>query len=131
MASGSAADPFNFEPAATEIPTATQKRAKAAVVAAAMSLEHGEQVRAMVCGEYLAHDGVAVLTDRRVVFANARTFAPDVHAAALNTLTEVKGWAEKGRATLRIASATTSFVIGDIKEVDAAQGFAAAVRSNL
>ena len=108
---------------------ATQKRARAAVVAAAMSLEAGEQGQAMVCGQHLAFDAVALLTDRRIIVANGRPLAPEVNSIALSENPEVKGWAEGGRATLRFSSASDSLVIGDIKEVDAAQALAAAIRA--
>ena len=131
IASSTATDPHNFGPAATDISSSTQKRAKAAVVAAATALEDGETVQAMVCGEYLAHDGVAVLTDRRVIVANSRTFAPEIDSVPIAEVADIKGWADSGRATLRVSSASASLVIGDIKEVDAAQNFAAAVRSRI
>ena len=101
------------------------------MVAAATALEPGEQVRALVCGEYLAHDGVAVLTDRRVVLANSRTFAPEINDMALTAVSDVKGWADSGRATLRFSGDAGTLVLGDIKEVDGAQAFAAAVRSSM
>ena len=131
IASSTASDPHNFGPAATEISSSTQKRAKAAVVAAATALEDGEIVQAMVCGEYRAHDGVAVLTDRRVILANSRTFAPEIDSIPIGEVADIKGWADSGRATLRVSSSSTSLVIGDIKEVDGAQNFAAAVRSRI
>jgi len=85
----------------------------------------------MVCGEYLAHDGVAVVTNQRVLFANSRTFSPEITSVALGDVTDVKGWADSGRATLRVSTTSSDLVIGDIKEVDGAQSFAAALRSNL
>ena len=88
-------------------------------------------VQSMVCGEFLADDGVAVLTDRRVVLANSRTFSPEIASIALADITDVKGWADSGRATLRLSGASTALVIGDIKDVDAAQAFAGAVRSRI
>ena len=129
--SGTDADPHGFGPVASSISASTQKRAKAAVVAAALALEPGEQVQALVCGEYLAHDGVAVLTDRRLILANSRTFAPEVTALALEAVSDVKGWADSGKATLRFTGASDTLVLGDIAEVDAAQAFAGALRSNI
>lgn len=110
---------------------ATQKRAKPAVVAAAMALEDGEQVHGMLCGEYLGHDGVAVLTNRRVLCINARTFAPDQDSIMLSNLDDVRGWIESNRATLQIKGASQELVIGDVKEVEAAQKFAGDLRANL
>jgi len=85
----------------------------------------------MVCGEVLAHDGVAVLTDRRIVFANSRTFAPEIQSIQLSSVEDVKGWADSGRATLRFTAKGSTTVIGDIKEVDDTQAFAAAVRARI
>jgi hypothetical protein len=129
--SGRIPDPHGFGPATQGLSTGTQKRAKPAVVAAAMALEPGELVRAVVCGEYLAHDGVAVLTDKRILFINSRTFAPDMDSIPLAAITDVKGWAESNRATLRVSGAGLAHVLGDIKEIDAAQAFAVAVRANV
>ena len=111
--------------------SATQKRAKAAVVAAALSMDDGEKVQGFICGQYLGHDGVAVLTDRRVLCVNSRTFAPDGDAIALSELTEVKGWIEGNRATLQVSGAGLDLVIGDVREVETAQKFAGDLRSNL
>jgi len=74
---------------------------------------------------------VAVLTDRRLVLANSRTFAPEIMVVPLQSVQDVKGWADSGRATLRVTSIGNTAVIGDIKEVDAAQAFAAAVRARI
>lgn len=109
----------------------TQKRVQAAVVAAALALEDGEQVQGMVCGEYLAHDAVAVLTDRRVLCINSRTFAPDQDSIAFADLDDVKGWIEGNRATLQVTGGAVDIVIGDIKEVETAQRFAGDLRTNL
>ena len=103
----------------------------AAVVAVATALEPGEQVQALVCGEYLADDGVAVLTDRRVILANSRTFAPEIHSMPLASIIDVKGWADSGRATLRFSSEDAAFVVGDIKEVESAQAFVGVVRGKI
>jgi len=131
IASGTVQDPHNFGDATASISAGTQKRAKAALVAATRALEPGEQVQALVCGEYLADDGVAVLTDRRLVLANSRTFAPEVHSLPLRSIKDVKGWVDSARATLRFSGKDRAFVIGDIKEVESAQAFAAAVRGKI
>jgi hypothetical protein len=131
IASGTAEDPHNFGDAVAGIPSETQKRAVAAVVAAATALEPGEQVQALICGEYLADDGVAVLTDRRVILANSRTFAPEIHSMPLASINDVKGWADSGRATLRFFGEDGAFVVGGIKEVESAQTFASAVRGKI
>ena len=94
-----------------------------------MVLELGEIVSDFVCGQYLGYDGVAVLTNRRLVFANNRTFAPEVTSIALAGITAVKGWAESNRATLRVSGTTGVQVLGDIAEVDRAQAFATTLRS--
>ncbi len=109
----------------------TQKRAKAAIVAASMALEDGEQVQGLICGEYLGHDAVAVLTDRRVLCINDRAFAPDQDSIALSELADVKGWIEGNRATLQVTGGAIDLVIGDVKEVETAQRFAGDLRTNL
>ena len=131
IASGTVQDPHNFGDATASISAGTQKRAKAALVAATRALEPGEQVQALVCGEYLADDGVAVLTDRRLVLANSRTFAPEVHSLPPRSIKDVKGWVDSARATLRFSGKDRAFVIGEIKEVESAQAFAAAVRGKI
>ena len=127
--SGSNPDPHGFTEFARGLSNTTQKRAKAAVVAAAMVLESGEVVRDFVCGQYLGHDGVAVLTDRRLILANNRTFSPEVQTVPASDVTAVKGWVEGKRATLRITANDVEAVLGDIAEVDRAQEFAQALRS--
>jgi hypothetical protein len=109
----------------------TEKRAKAAIVAASMALEDSEQVQGLICGEYLGHDAVAVLTDRRVLCINSRFFAPDQDSIALTDLVDVKGWIEGNRATLLVTGGAVDFVIGDINEVETAQQFAGNLRTNL
>lgn len=100
-------------------------------MAVATALEPSEQAQAVVCGEYLGHDAVAVLTDRRLVLANSRTHAPEIETIDVGAVTDVKGWADGGRATLRFTAGSTSAVIGQIREVDAAQAFASALRARL
>jgi hypothetical protein len=129
IASTTPPDPHNFSAALSSLSSGTQKRARTAVVAAATGLEPGEQVQLVVCGEYQAFDAVAVLTDRRIVIANSRPYAPEFASMPIADHPEVKGWAESGRATLRLTSPSNTLVIGDIKEVDGAQSFAAAVRA--
>jgi len=111
--------------------SATQKRAKPAVVAAAMALADGEEVTGFVCGQFMGEDGVAVLTDRRVLCINGRTFAPDQDSIGLGELTDVKGWIEGNRATLQITGGGHALVVGDIREVESAQKFAGDLRSHL
>jgi len=94
-------------------------------------MEAGEVVEAIVCGQYQGHDGVAVLTNRRLVVANSRTFAPEIDSLSFAELSDVKGWAESGKATLRFSGGPRALVLGDIAEVDAAQTFAGALRSKI
>ena len=129
--SGTDVDPHHFDAIAGILPPVSQLRAKPALIAAATFLEPGERVQAIVAGQYLAHDGIALVTDSRVLFANGRTFSPEVHAVSLSEVTDVKGWAESSRATLRVTAGQAMMVIGDIAEVNLAQSFAVAVRSRI
>ena len=70
----------------------------------------------------------AVLTDRRLIFANNRTFAPEIASLPRSAIGGVKGWAESNRATLRVDGASGQLVLGDIAEVDRAQEFANTLR---
>ncbi len=124
-------DPHGFAMHTQGLSGSSQKRAKAAAIAASLLLADGEQVQGLVCGEYLAHDAVAVLTDRRLLCINSRAFAPDQDSIALSDLQEVRGWIEGNRATLQVIGAGVDIVIGDVKEVETAQRFAADLRTNL
>ncbi|MEM7095633.1 MAG: hypothetical protein AAF567_21715 [Actinomycetota bacterium] len=131
VGSGRPADPHGLAVHVEGLSSATRKRSAAAVLVASMVIEDGETVEAIVCGEFQAHDAVAVLTDRRLLCVNARDFAPDQASIALTDLDDVKGWIEGNRATLQISGGSLDLVLGDVREVEAAQKFASDLRTNL
>lgn len=129
--SGRPADPHGLARLLATLSGGTAKRARSALAAAAVLLDGDETAQGLICGQYLANDGVVVLTERRLLCVNDREHAPDHESIALDDLDDVKGWIEGNRATLRIDAGDTVVVIGDIKEVESAQKFAGDLRTNL
>ena len=107
---------------------ATQRRGTAALVIAAALLDDGEQVEAVVCGEYFGNVAVLVVTDQRALAVSTRPYKPDTDSIPRTAVTEVNGWIESNRATLRIAGLDHDVVIGDIAELDHAQNVAKILR---
>lgn len=97
------------------------------MIAAAL-LGDGEKVEAVVCGEYYGNDAVLVVTDQRALTVSTRPYKPDTDSIPRTAITEVNGWIESNRATLRIAGRDHNVVIGDIAELDDAQNVAKILR---
>lgn len=93
-------DPASFEAAMSRLSTGARRSALAPLNIAAAVLEPGEVAEAVVQGEYQHRPAVVVLTDRRVLIANDRRWAPDVRSFAFDPALVVHGWQDERRATL-------------------------------
>lgn len=86
-------------------------------------------VEIAVGGRFLGHDGVAILTDRRLLLANGRSWDPEiVSIEALSTL-GVEGWVERRAATLRLTDGADVHVIDRINDTGVAESLASALRA--
>ena len=93
-------DPAGFEAAMSRLSSGARRSALAPLNIAAAVLEPGEVAEAVVQGEYQHRPAVVVLTDRRVLVANDRRWAPDVRSFAFEPTLVVHGWQDERRATL-------------------------------
>lgn len=93
-------DPAGFEAAMSRLSSGARRSALAPLNIAAAVLEPGEVAEAVVQGEYQHRPAVVVLTDRRVLVANDRRWAPDVRSFAFDPALVVHGWQDERRATL-------------------------------
>ena len=97
-------------------------------MAALTQLHDGEQVEIVLVGRFRGHDAVAVLTDRRLLLANAREWDPEVVSVENLSGLEVEGWIERRAATLRLTDGTMVHVMDRINDTSVAETFTAALR---
>lgn len=93
-------DPGGLEAAMGRMSTGARRAALAPLATVAALLEPGERAEAVVQGEYQHRPAVVVLTDRRVLIANDRRWAPDVRSLVFEARLKVHGWQDERRATL-------------------------------
>ncbi len=82
-------------------------------------------------GRYAGESGVAVATDRRVLFVNDREWKPDVATIAYAPGLSVKGWQDDRSAALIFEQAGATTTIDQISERELAQRMAAVVRTRV
>ena len=70
-------------------------------MAALAALDEGEQVEVVLAGRFRGHEAVAILTDRRLVLANAREWDPEIVTVENLSGLEVEGWVERRAATIQ------------------------------
>ena len=100
-------DPAGVDTAMSRLSAGARRSALAPMAIVAALLEVDEVAEAVVEGEYQHRPAVAVLTDRRVIVANDRRWAPDVRTFGFTPNLVVHGWQDDRRATL-------VFVLGDV-----------------
>ena len=94
-------------------------------------LDDGEQAEAVVQGEYQHRPGVVVLTDRRLIVANDRRWAPDVRIFQCDERLVVHGWQDDRRATLVFAVDGIGVVLSAISDRPLARDLAGRVRARI
>jgi hypothetical protein len=93
-------DPGSLESAVSRTSAGSRRAAQAALLVVAAVMQEGEVAEAAVQGSYQHRNAVAVLTDRRVVVANDRPWAPDVRSLPLDAGLVVHGWQDDRHAAL-------------------------------
>jgi hypothetical protein len=122
-------DPGGIDEAAARLSAGARRNANAALAVVAALLEDGERAEAVVQGEYQHRPGVAVLTDRRLIVANDRRWAPDVRSLECDEHLVVHGWQDDRRATLVFVVGQVGIVLSSVSDRPLARDLAARVRS--
>jgi hypothetical protein len=94
-------------------------------------LTPGERVAVVVQGRFLGHDGVAVLTDQRLIVTNAREWSPEQAVYASFSGMIVQGWRDGNSATLSVEQGGRVAVLDQIRDQGLAQELATALRSRV
>lgn len=104
-------DPFGFD---LYQAAHSAQHATALAVAAAL-LDNDEQVKAVIAGRFLAHNAVAVTTERRVLLVNDKHLRPDVVSVPLEQMGSNQRWDHDKYITLVLrTTAGDTYVIGSI-----------------
>ena len=98
-------------------------------MAALAALADGEQVETVLVGRFRGYEAVAILTDRRLLLANAREWDPEVVSVENLSGLQVEGWVERRSATLRLTDGTMVHVMDRINDTSVAETFTSALRS--
>ena len=106
-----------------------RKAAKTPALVLAVLLRDGEVVQCLVVGQVLGVDGVAALTDQRLVFVTEREFEPDVFELPVDASLTVAGMQDDRTASLTFQHGPHSAVIERISDRPLAMEFAQRVRA--
>jgi hypothetical protein len=122
-------DPAGVDAAMSRLSAGARRSALAPMAIVAALLEVDEVAEAVVEGEYQHRPAVAVLTDRRVIVANDRRWAPDVRTFGFTPHLLVHGWQDDRRATLVFALDGVGVVLEAISDRPLARDLAQRVRA--
>lgn len=122
-------DPHGFSPLVAHLDPAVLAPRHGALLVAAAAMDSGEHAYGLLAGRYLGHEGVALLTDRRLLAVNARRWSPNLAALPLTPGLTSETWSVEGMLVLRFSCGSTSIVIDGITDGEGSRRFAAAVRS--
>lgn len=122
-------DPHELGMAVARLSNSARKAGRAALAVASVLLEAGELVECVVQGKVNDLDGVAVLTDRRILVLNDRQWQPDQISFAYDAALGVQGIAEGGSATLTLQRDGVMARIVRIGDVPLAQEAAQRIRA--
>ncbi|MEM9203413.1 MAG: hypothetical protein AAGC53_17335 [Actinomycetota bacterium] len=121
-------DPHRLGLAVDRLGAPTRKASAAAFAVAAAELDEGEMVQTAVGCRYLGSDGAVVLTDRRMLIVNARSWSPDIVVVDLEPGLTVQGWQDDRAAALVFGRNGHELVVDRITDRVVAQELAADVR---
>ncbi len=124
-------DPAGVEAAMSRLSAGARRAVLAPLAVVTALLENGEVAEAVVQGEYQHRPGVVVLTDRRVLVANDRRWAPDVRTLPLDPALVVHGWQDDRRATLVFVLDGIGVLVGAISDRPLARDLAQRVRARV
>ena len=122
-------DPGGVDAAMSRLSAGARRSALAPMAIVAALLEVDEVAEAVVEGEYQHRPAVAVLTDRRVIVANDRRWAPDVRTFGFTPNLVVHGWQDDRRATLVFVLDGVGVVVEAIGDRPLARDLAQRVRA--
>lgn len=122
-------DPHALGPAVARLGNGAKKAGRTALGITSVLLEQGELVECLVVGKVNELDGVAVLTDRRLLLHNDRQWAVDQLSMPLDTALQVQGLAEGNTATLTFVRENIGVPVARIADVPLAQELAQRVRA--
>ncbi len=122
-------DPAGVDAAMSRLSAGARRSALAPMAIVAALLEVDEVAEAVVEGEYQHRPAVAVLTDRRVIVANDRRWAPDVRTFGFTPNLVVHGWQDDRRATLVFVLHGVGVVVEAISDRPLARDLAQRVRA--
>jgi hypothetical protein len=105
-----------------------KKAAKAPATALAVLLHEGELVECLVVGQLYGEDGIAALTDNRLIFVNAREWVPIVIAVPVDSTLSVAGMQDDRTATLTFTSGANTIQIDRIGDRALAMEMAQRIR---
>ena len=107
----------------------SRRAAKLPSMAALAALDEGEQVEVVLAGRFRGHEAVAILTDRRLVLANAREWDPEIVTVENLSGLEVEGWVERRAATIRLTDGTMVHVMDRVNDTSVAETLTASLRA--
>ncbi len=123
-------DPSGLGAAYGQLGMFTKRSARIAIGVAGVVLDPSERVEVLVSGRYRGHDGVAILTDRRLLVINDREWRPDVEELVVAPGTTIQGWQDERFAAIVIQLPTgQTITVDQISERESAQRMAAAIRT--
>jgi hypothetical protein len=122
-------DPHALGPAVGRLGNGAKKAGRTALGITSVLLEEGELVECVVVGKVNELDGVAVLTDRRLLLHNDRQWAIDQLSMPLDAGVQVQGLAEGSTATLTFVREGIAVPVSKIGDVALAQELAQRVRA--
>ena len=121
-------DPHGLGAAVERLSSAGRAQGQAAFAIVSTRLEPGEAVQFAASCRFLGADGAVVVTDRRMLIANARQWEPDIVPVGLEAGLTVQGWQDERAAALVFGRDGHELVIDQIVDRDVAQQIAAEVR---
>lgn len=121
-------DPHSLGVAVERMSAETRAAVAAAVAVVAVSLDEGEVVQCAVGCRFRGADGAAVLTEHRLLVANARPFEPDVVTIGLEPGLGVQGWQDGQAAALVFERNGHELVVDRIIDRDLARELTTEVR---
>lgn len=124
-------DPNGLERAASRLSAGARRNAAAPLAVVAATLDDEELAEAVVQGEYQHRPGVAVLTDRRLIIANDRRWAPDIRSFDCDARLVVHGWQDDRRGTLVFVVDGVGVTLSSITDRPLAKDLAGRIRARI
>src|SRR5690606_30885451 len=104
------------------------KKARSAFAVAGAILDDGEQVEAVVSGQFEGHPALLLLTDRNLVVVDDRPWRPTVVRLDVDGSLHVQGMQDNRTATLTVHAGGRQFVIDQIAAKELAVEMAQRIR---